>query len=155
MTISLERTGFRDLEKVLGIGISTLDITAKEKAQVTSRYESVGAILNEHWADSMADNEVYVQGSFALGTMTRKFHRNDDVDIDLVVLRGIQASSTTQSDLKEDTGAGLRSSLRRHRSKLRWWKASGAGRSNTPACTWTSFQPFPIPHQNAGRTTAF
>lgn len=108
MTISLERTGFRDLEKVLGTGISTLDITAKEKAQVTSRYESVGAILNEHWADSTADNQVYVQGSFALGTMTRKFHRNDDVDIDLVVLRGIQASSTTQFDLKEDTGAGLR-----------------------------------------------
>lgn len=108
MTISLEQTGFRDLEKVLGASISTLDITENERAQVTSRYESVGEILDKHWADSPANNRVYVQGSFALGTMTRKFHRNDDVDIDLVVLRGIQAASTTQSDLKEDTGAGLR-----------------------------------------------
>lgn len=108
MTISLDRAGFRDLEKVLGAGISTLDITGKEKAQVISRYEGVGEILNEHWADSRTDNRVYVQGSFALGTVTRKIHRNDDVDIDLVVLRGIQAPSTTQADLKEDTGAGLR-----------------------------------------------
>ncbi|WP_160669296.1 nucleotidyltransferase domain-containing protein [Pseudarthrobacter sp. ATCC 49987] len=108
MTIALERAGFRDLEKILGAGISSLDITANEKALVTSRYQEVGAILNEHWAESTANNEVYVQGSFALGTMTRRFHRKDDVDIDLVVLRGIQASSTTQADLKKDTGAGLR-----------------------------------------------
>jgi len=107
MTIALERAGFRELEKILGAGISSLDITAKEKALVTSRYQEVGAILNEHWAESTANNQVYVQGSFALGTMTRKFHRNDDVDIDLVVLRGIQAYSTTQYDLKKDTGAGL------------------------------------------------
>jgi len=107
MTIALERAGFRDLEKILGAGISSLDITAKEKALVTSRYEEVGAVLNEHWAESTANNQVYVQGSFALGTMTRKFHRNDDVDIDLVVLRGIQANSTTQADLKKDTGVGL------------------------------------------------
>lgn len=108
MTIALERAGFRDLEKILGAGISSLDITAKEKAFVTSRYQEVGAILNEHWAESTANNQVYVQGSFALGTMTRKFHRNDDVDIDLVVLRGIQAYSTSQAELKKDTGAGLR-----------------------------------------------
>lgn len=107
MTIALERAGFRDLEKILGAGISSLDITAKEKALVTSRYEEAGAVLNEHWAESTANNQVYVQGSFALGTMTRKFHRNDDVDIDLVVLRGIQANSTTQADLKKDTGVGL------------------------------------------------
>lgn len=111
MTISLERTGFRDLERVLGAGISTLDITEKEKALVTSRYQALGETLNEHWAESTADNRVYVQGSFALGTMTRRIHRNDDVDIDLVVLRGIQASSTTQVELKQDTGAGLRKFL--------------------------------------------
>ncbi|MFJ4286844.1 nucleotidyltransferase [Paenarthrobacter nicotinovorans] len=111
MTISLERTGFGDLERVLGAGISTLDITEKEKAQVTSRYQALGETLNAHWADSTADNRVYVQGSFALGTMTRRIHRKDDVDIDIVVLRGIQASSTTQVELKQDTGSGLRKFL--------------------------------------------
>lgn len=108
MTISLERAEVHDLEKVLGAGIATLDITEKERAQVLARYEGVGQTLNEHWSESTADNRVYVQGSFALGTVTRKVHRNDDVDIDLVVVRGIHSSSTTQADLKTDTGAGLR-----------------------------------------------
>lgn len=108
MTISLDRAGLHDLEKVLGAGISSLDITEKERAQVIARYEGVGQTLDEHWSDSTAANKVYVQGSFALGTVTRKIHRNDDVDIDLVVVRGIQRSSITQRDLKADTGAGLR-----------------------------------------------
>lgn len=108
MTISLERAGLHDLEKVLGAGISTLDITEEERAQVIARYGSLGETLNEHWSESTAENRVYVQGSFALGTVTRKIHRYDDVDIDLVVVRGIQTSSTTQAALKADTGAGLR-----------------------------------------------
>jgi hypothetical protein len=108
MTISLEPAAVHDLEKVLGAGISTLDITENERAQVLARYQGVGDTLNEHWSASTADNRVYVQGSFALGTVTRKVHRNDDVDIDLVVVRGIQSSSTTQADLKTDVGAGLR-----------------------------------------------
>lgn len=108
MTIALESAAVHDLEKVLGASISTLDITEKERAQVIARYENVGETLDEHWSGSTAVNRVYVQGSFALGTVTRKFHRNDDVDIDLVVVRGIQSSSTTQGELKADTGVGLR-----------------------------------------------
>lgn len=108
MTIALESAAVHDLEKVLGASISTLDITEKERAQVIARYKDVGEVLDKHWSESTALNRVYVQGSFALGTVTRKIHRNDDVDIDLVVVRGIQSSSTTQVELKADTGAGLR-----------------------------------------------
>ncbi|QOD03049.1 nucleotidyltransferase [Pseudarthrobacter sp. BIM B-2242] len=108
MTISLERPQLDDLEKVLGAGISSLDISAEERAKVVARYNSLGQTLNEHWAESTAENRVYVQGSFALGTVTRRIHRNDDVDIDLVVVRGIQTSSTTQVALKADAGTGLR-----------------------------------------------
>lgn len=117
MTISLERTKLDDLDKVLGAGISSLDITEEERAQVVARYESLGQTLNEHWSESTADNRVYVQGSFALGTVTRKIHRNDDVDIDLVVVRGIQTSSTTQAELKADTGSGLRKFVASSRPK--------------------------------------
>ena len=64
MTISLERPQLDDLEKVLGAGISSLDISAEERAQVVSRYNSLGQTLSEHWAESTAENAVYVQGSF-------------------------------------------------------------------------------------------
>lgn len=108
MTVTLESTAVRDLVKVLGAGLSTLDITETERNQVIARYNAVGAVLDDHWSESTALNRIYVQGSFALGTVTRKIHRNDDVDIDLVVVRGILSSSTTQDKLKADTGIGLK-----------------------------------------------
>lgn len=95
------------LDDMLGAGISSLDISPTEYAAVVRRYNLVGDVLDEYWGDSTVENRVYPQGSFALGTVTRRIHHDDDVDIDLVVLRGIDKSSTTQAELKQDAGEGL------------------------------------------------
>jgi hypothetical protein len=97
---------------MLGAGISSLDISPAEYAAVVKRYNLLGDFLDGHWEDSTAANRVYPQGSFALGTVTRRIHHDDDVDIDLVVLRGIDKISTTQSALKRDTGKGLEKFVR-------------------------------------------
>ncbi|MEW2483383.1 cyclic GMP-AMP synthase DncV-like nucleotidyltransferase [Mycobacterium sp. NPDC049093] len=96
------------LSEMLGAGIGSLDISRGEREAVIARYKLLGAALDTYWQDSFLENLVYPQGSFALGTVTRSVHRNDEVDIDLVVVRGLSKYSTTQANLKRDTGMGLR-----------------------------------------------
>lgn len=96
-----------DLDQLLGAGISSLDLTSGERSEVIRRYRLVGETLDEHWQTTTGENRVYAQGSFLLGTVTRKIHNDDDVDIDLVALRGLDKNSTSQVVLKEDTGCGL------------------------------------------------
>lgn len=50
---------------------------------------------------------MYPQGSMRIGTVTRKIHRNDEIDIDLVARRDIAKTSITQTELKADAGHGL------------------------------------------------
>lgn len=108
---SLEKQSW--LSEMLGAGIGSLDISRSEYEAVVSRYELLGRTLDTYWQDSNLENLVYPQGSFALGTVTRSIHRNDEIDIDLVVVRGLSKNSTTQVQLKEDTGNGLREFLGR------------------------------------------
>jgi hypothetical protein len=42
-----------------------------------------------------------------LGTITRNYHNNDEIDIDLVARRDQPEQSISQAGLKEDTGLGL------------------------------------------------
>lgn len=107
MTISDGLLVASDLDLLLGAGVSSLDLTAHERAVVISRYHLVADALDSHWETTTGENQVYVQGSFLLGTVTRNIHKNDDVDIDLVAVRGIDKSSTSQLALKVDTGRGL------------------------------------------------
>jgi len=95
------------LSEMLGAGIGSLDISRGERESVVARYALLGTTLDSYWQDSTLRNLVYPQGSFALGTVTRSIHRNDEVDIDLVVVRGLSKHSTTQAELKRDTGLGL------------------------------------------------
>lgn len=101
----IEKQG--QLSEMLGAGIGSLDISRRERELVVARYELLGSVLDSYWRDSYLDNEAYPQGSFALGTVTRRIHRNDEIDIDLVVVRGLEKCSTTQAELKRDTGQGL------------------------------------------------
>jgi hypothetical protein len=105
---NMRNESLRQANELLGAGIGSLDISASEHAAVVVRYELLGNTLDQYWANSPLENLVYPQGSFALGTVTRKVHRNDDIDIDLVVVRGLSRSSTTQAELKMDTGRGLK-----------------------------------------------
>lgn len=95
------------LDHLLERGLQSLDITPAEFDLVERRYTALGGHLESHWEESRSSNEVYPQGSFRLGTVTRRFHHDDDIDIDLVAKRGLARSSTTQEELKKDVGRAV------------------------------------------------
>jgi hypothetical protein len=103
----MTRFSAQALEDLLGTGIRQLDITSAERRLAVARYGAVARSLAEHWDTDPNDGLVYPQGSMRLGTITRNFHQNDEIDIDLVARRDQAKESTTQAELKTDTGLGL------------------------------------------------
>jgi hypothetical protein len=103
----MTRFSSQALDELLGIGISQLDITPAERSLAVARYRDVARSLAEHWDTDPHDGLVYPQGSMRLGTVTRNIHQDDEIDIDLVALRDQPKESTTQAELKADTGVGL------------------------------------------------
>jgi hypothetical protein len=97
----------QQLDALLRVSIESLDISDAEYRLAVSRYEAVGQFLADYWDDSPVGGEVYPQGSMRLGTVTRKIHGNDEIDIDLVARRDLPKTSITQAELKADTGHGL------------------------------------------------
>jgi hypothetical protein len=96
------------VEQLLDSGIRSLDITATEHQAVEQRYIAMGAVFEEHWEQARSTNSVFPQGSFSLGTVTRRVHHNDDVDIDLVSTRDLSRESLSQDELKLDAGRAVR-----------------------------------------------
>jgi hypothetical protein len=103
----MTRFSSQALDELLGTGIRQLDITSAERGLAVTRYSAVARSLAAHWNTDPHDGLVYPQGSMRLGTITRNFHQNDEIDIDLVARRDQAKESTTQADLKTDTGLGL------------------------------------------------
>lgn len=103
----MTRFSSQALDELLGTGIRQLDITPAERSLAITRYSAVARSLAAHWNMDPHDGLVYPQGSMRLGTITRNFHQNDEIDIDLVARRDQAKESTTQADLKTDTGQGL------------------------------------------------
>lgn len=99
---------FGGLDRLIGDGLRSLDISPAEHERVTSRYTELGDELDLHWSTTYGHNVISPQGSFLLGTVVRNIHRNDDIDIDCVALRDIDKTSTTQADLKADVGVAAR-----------------------------------------------
>ena len=94
----------------IGYGYNTaIDKLAEELAvpqgrfdQAESRYKDLGEFL--HRAESKVrefDPDVYVQGSFALGTPIKPASSDEDYDLDIVVaFRSLNKRSITQADLR-------------------------------------------------------
>ena len=103
----MTRFSSQALDELLGTGIRQLDITPTERSLAVARYSAVARSLAEHWDTRPHDGLVYPQGSMRLGTITRNFHRDDEIDIDLVARRDQPKESITQAELKADAGLGL------------------------------------------------
>lgn len=86
-----------------------LDIPDHVYEDATLKYEAVGDWLA---ADDSALKpfapEIYVQGSFRLGTVVHPVTDSDEYDIDLVCLLTIRKEQTTQANLKDIVGARLK-----------------------------------------------
>ena len=103
----MTRFSSQTLDELLGAGISQLDITSSERRLAVARYTAVARSLAEHWDTDPYNGLVYAQGSMRLGTITRKYHGDDEIDINLVARRDQPEQSISQADLKADTGLGL------------------------------------------------
>jgi hypothetical protein len=97
------------LAALLAGTVEALDIPYELAQEARARYEAVGLHLNAHGdAVGGAPWDVYPQGSFRLGTVVSPAYAAGHYDIDLVCLRRIEKTSTTQAQLKREVGQALR-----------------------------------------------
>jgi hypothetical protein len=92
----------KHISEIIGCTIEQLDIPLEDFQAAEQRYNDVG----KHLADD-AEADVYVQGSFMLGTVVRPYGREDEFDLDLVCKLDIGKESITQARLKERVGDHL------------------------------------------------
>lgn len=86
-----------------------LDIPEYVYEDAILKYENVGEHLaNDESELSNYSPDVYVQGSFLLGTAVQPIDINGEYDIDLVCCLEIDKDHITQKDLKEKVGKRLR-----------------------------------------------
>lgn len=88
-----------------------LDISETHFQEAKDRYEAVGDWLRRDGSDSLASFEpdIYPQGSFRLGTVTKPIDDADEYDIDLVCeLKNLSKSEITQKQLKQMVGNRLK-----------------------------------------------
>ncbi len=100
MTI-LASTQNEQISQLIGTTIEQLDITDAAFGAAERCYHDLGAHLSD------ANAEVYVQGSFLLGTVVRPHHRDGEYDLDLVSKLDVAKTSITQQELKDRIGALL------------------------------------------------
>ena len=87
----------------------TLDIPNYVYEDATLKYEDVGEWLSAEDSElKRYKPEIYVQGSFRLGTVVRPITETDEYDIDLVCQIAIAKEQTTQADLKKIVGDRLK-----------------------------------------------
>jgi len=101
MNYPLADTREAQLSQLLHGTVQQLDISPDMFLAAEQRYLDVGKHLSEEGAD------IYVQGSFMLGTVISPYGRFGEYDLDLVCHSDIAKTSITQQGLKERVGGFL------------------------------------------------
>ena len=90
-----------------------LDISESHYEQAVERYESIGAWLERDESIIACHMpEIYPQGSFLLGTVTKPISGADEYDIDLVSELNLQKTEISQEKLKYLVGVEIKSYTR-------------------------------------------
>ncbi len=106
-------------EKLLENAVEALQISPSRYEAAERSYTSVGKWLNRDSSKLKdANPQVYVQGSFRLGTVIKPHSGDDDYDIDLVCELTLSKSSLTQHQLKEALGFELKEYAKAHEMKI-------------------------------------
>jgi hypothetical protein len=97
------------LSNLLTKTAEALDIPDYVYEDATLKYEDVGEWLSTEGSELKRYNpEIYVQGSFRLGTVVRPISEADEYDIDLVCQLAMAKEQTTQANLKRIVGDRLK-----------------------------------------------
>ena len=121
----LERNPSSLLEEIA----AALDIPESYYAQAVKRYESIGAWLErEESVVACYSPEIYPQGSFLLGTVTKPISGAEEYDVDLVSELNLQKTQISQKTLKKLVGKEIKSYARANNMN------SSTGESR---CYWT------------------
>jgi len=93
------------IEGLLNDLAESLQVAPSRYEAAERSYKSVGGWLHREASTLRLSNpQVYVQGSFRLGTAIRPFAENEDYDIDLVCELSISKSHLSQAQLKAALG---------------------------------------------------
>jgi hypothetical protein len=102
---------YDNVDKLLQHTAESLDVDVATYRLIEAIYGGASEFLARFWDLDDVHGVVYPQGSVPLGTVTKKIYRNDEVDIDSVVLRGLTTEEITKAQLKVDVGDGLKQYL--------------------------------------------
>lgn len=92
------------LEKI----VSDLDISPTDFERARSRYKAVADWLKGGEYASGDQMDIYIQGSFRLGTVIRPYRNSSDADYDIDQVCEINGHTTTARILKHDVGDRLK-----------------------------------------------
>jgi len=114
MTLNLTATSATYLERLA----AELDVPPVRYEEAKRRYKSVGEWLGRD-ESSLKDYspEVYVQGSFRLGTPVRPINEDEHYDIDLVCELDVTKGDVTQQELKNLLGHEMQLYAKRYNMK--------------------------------------
>ena len=100
--INIYRT---DISFILKDIAESLDISDTQYEDAVQRYQAVGAWLGEGNSPlAVYSPVIYPQGSFLLGTVTKRWGENDEYDIDLVFELNLSKDKISQKTLKNMVG---------------------------------------------------
>ncbi len=94
-------------EKILESALSNLDISPTDFELARKRYLSIAQYLESGNYESGSNIDIYLQGSFRLGTVIRPYRNKQNADYDIDQVCEINGNDTTPSQLKHDVGDWL------------------------------------------------
>lgn len=113
--MALTQLKTRPLDQLLDDLVEELQVPPTRYDQAERSYKSLGAWLHRPESTVRDDDpEVYVQGSFRLGTAIKPASDEEDYDIDMVCRLDCERSSLSQAQLKEKVGVEIKAYAKRY-----------------------------------------
>ena len=103
----------KELSELLESIANALDISDTHYEQAIKHYESIGKWMSRDGSIvARCNRDIYPQGSFALGTVTKPVSDVDEYDMDLVSELSIRKKEITQEELKNLVGKEIKAYAR-------------------------------------------
>lgn len=99
--------------------VQELQVPSSRYEEAERRYKSLGQWLHRQGSTVRNHNpDVYIQGSFRLGTAIKPASEEEDYDIDMVCCLNYEKSELTQAELKSQVGREIKAYAQSHRMSI-------------------------------------